>query len=138
MNKPCKISTYVPSKADGEGYPRVMVDGKRIGQHRVVYCEHNGVTLADIEGQIVRHTCDNTLCIEGEHLILGTQKENIRDAVHRGRFVTRPLDAQKAREIRARKLEDSTVLATEYGVARSTIYRVWRNQIWKEEVISRV
>lgn len=42
---------------------------------------------------IVRHRCDNPPCININHLALGTQKDNVRDSIERGRFVqnSRPL-----------------------------------------------
>jgi len=39
----------------------------------------------DIEGLVVRHICDNPLCIKPDHLIPGTNKENVQDRVDRGR-----------------------------------------------------
>lgn len=38
-------------------------------------------------GQVVRHKCDNPFCINTDHLELGTQKENIRDMIERGRGI---------------------------------------------------
>lgn len=53
--------------------------------HRVVYIEHNKVTMRSIAGLSVRHTCDNPRCINPEHLILGTHADNMRDRAERGR-----------------------------------------------------
>lgn len=41
-------------------------------------------------GSIVRHTCDNGLCVNPDHLIVGTQKENIADCIARGRKTDPP------------------------------------------------
>jgi len=41
-------------------------------------------------GSIVRHTCDNGHCVNPDHLIVGTQKENIDDCIRRGRKVDPP------------------------------------------------
>lgn len=53
--------------------------------HRVVYIEHNKVTMSSIAGLSVRHTCDNPRCINPEHLVLGTHADNMRDRTERGR-----------------------------------------------------
>jgi hypothetical protein len=34
---------------------------------------------------VVRHTCDNPKCVRPDHLIVGTQKQNVGDAMARGR-----------------------------------------------------
>lgn len=35
--------------------------------------------------EVVRHTCDNTVCTNPEHLVPGTQRDNIGDRRERGR-----------------------------------------------------
>ena len=39
------------------------------------------------EPDVVRHTCDEPACVNPKHLIKGTQKENVRDAIERNRHV---------------------------------------------------
>lgn len=36
-------------------------------------------------GQVVRHSCNNTLCVRPDHLLLGTQQENLDDMHRQGR-----------------------------------------------------
>jgi HNH endonuclease len=38
------------------------------------------------KGELVRHLCDNKLCINPEHLRKGTQMENVQDAIKNGRI----------------------------------------------------
>ena len=37
------------------------------------------------KGLVVRHKCDNTLCVNPDHLLLGTQRQNIEDMIARDR-----------------------------------------------------
>jgi len=38
------------------------------------------------EGEVVRHTCDNHLCVNPRHLILGSNKDNYEDGRKRNRI----------------------------------------------------
>ena len=49
--------------------------------HRRVYELAHGTTP-----KVVLHTCDNRLCVNPEHLVGGTQKDNIKDMVNKGRM----------------------------------------------------
>ena len=62
-------------------YPGIFINYKRIKLSRYMYVKYKGVIGA---GLVVRHTCDNKLCINPDHLILGTYQDNERDSVERG------------------------------------------------------
>lgn len=67
----------------GHAYGRMWVRRKTHYAHRVVYAGCFGPIP---KGAVVRHSCDNTRCVRPGHLLLGRQKDNIRDAIDRGRF----------------------------------------------------
>ena len=77
------------------GYGELCVDGKKVRAHRMSYIVHNGpivdVAGADSRGTCVMHTCDNPLCINPAHLVLGTHKDNMIDKKNKSRVVSNPL-----------------------------------------------
>lgn len=56
--------------------------GKRVRASRLVFTEKHGPIP---EGLNVLHTCDNTLCINPDHLFLGTLSDNTQDMIAKGR-----------------------------------------------------
>lgn len=56
----------------------------RVGARRYGVLAHR--FAVDVpQGMVVRHTCDNPGCVNPEHLRIGTQADNLRDASERGR-----------------------------------------------------
>lgn len=111
-----------------EGYALVKRDGKMRLLHRVVYVRHHGLTYDDIEGSVIRHTCDNPRCINPEHLLTGTRADNNRDRVERGRS-HRKLPEELCSKIREEytpysKDANQYTLAKKYGVAQSRISQI--------------
>lgn len=75
----CWICT---SHANENGYPWARMHVKDL-IHRHVYRLKTGNW--DIDGIVIRHTCDNPRCINPDHLIAGTHADNVRDRVERNR-----------------------------------------------------
>jgi hypothetical protein len=61
----------------------------------------------DLPGNIqIRHKCDNMRCVNENHLIEGTSKDNMQDCIERGRRATK-----YRLHTRKRILDDETVKA---------------------------
>jgi hypothetical protein len=103
---------------------------------------HNGRPVP--KGLEVCHTCDNGLCVNPEHLFLGTHAENMKDAQKKGRLFgnkgklygekhpLRKLNAAQVTEIRARFGEPRDKLAAEFGVKPCTIGDVQLGVTWNK------
>lgn len=129
-------------KGDRGGYGASTLNGVRQKLHRIVFCEHHNVPVGSIQGSLVRHTCDNTRCINPEHLLLGTPQDNMDDKVTRGRqskgrdlahTVLSPQDVQYIREhyvVRSREF-GTVALGRKFGVSSQAISKVVRGVSWK-------
>jgi hypothetical protein len=63
------------------GYGKVRRKGKTMAAHRVAYIAFYGTNPK----AWLRHTCDVSSCVNPQHLIPGTPKENAADRVERNR-----------------------------------------------------
>lgn len=76
------------TKARGKkGYGQIWVDGKTARVSRVAFVVFKG---AIPDGLDVLHSCDNPPCFNPEHLFAGTQSENVKDSVRKGRWGSKP------------------------------------------------
>ncbi len=85
----------------------------------------------------VCHSCDNKLCVNPEHLWLGSQRDNMRDCFAKGRMEGRPHPRSTAmftddevREILKSK-EKHRELAQRYSCAESTISMIKSRRHYK-------
>lgn len=67
--------------------------GKRVLAHRFSWEMENG-RIPD--GLFGCHRCDNPGCVRPDHLFVGTNSDNIRDAVAKGRIDMRAVSAKSA------------------------------------------
>ena len=108
------------------GYGQFWFENKKVNATRVVMF----IRGYDVQDKMVCHHCDNRACVNPNHLYLGDQKENMEDAVERGRIPTgedhgrSKLSDLERMEIRRRYHNEGVSmrdLANEYDVAPSTI-----------------
>lgn len=132
---PCIIWYGARSSA---GYGQVRIKGKTVYVHRLAYQEAHGEIP---KGLVIRHKCDNPSCYNVDHLILGTQRQNMQDCSVRGR-VNKTVKAtgesqglSKLTEADVKLIRESTLsgakLAKELGVAKSTVNRVRSGKTWR-------
>lgn len=71
-------------RANSSGYGAFsLIPGRSTGAHRASYMIHKGPVPKGME---VCHTCDVPLCVNPEHLFLGTKRDNMQDCLRKGRF----------------------------------------------------
>ena len=66
-------------------YGHIYVLGKALKAHRLSYQLFKGELIA---GKVIMHTCDNSLCVNPNHLEQGTQADNLMDCRTKGRRPT--------------------------------------------------
>ena len=122
------------SHATSNKYPQMYKNRKTILVHRHIYEECFGEIP---KGMVIRHKCDNPLCINPEHLELGTQTDNINDMLSRGRKAktngenngNAKLTKEQVLEIRKSTLSTRKI-AKIYKVSQSTIRDIKSNKTW--------
>lgn len=141
---PCKEYTGCRNRG---GYGVVRHGGRPHLAHRAAYCEFHGIPIEQIKGLVIRHECDNRACIEPTHLRIGTQADNVRDMMDRGRNSPPPrfpgsthaMAKLSYEDVKAIRLERrngalNKDLAKKYGVTPTAIGLIVRNRTWNDPV----
>ncbi len=120
-----------------------------LGASKIVYAHRLSFELFKepiTDGNIVMHTCDKPLCVNPDHLIQGTQLQNMTDMVKkgRGRFpgTGTPLHGEKnpgckitentVLDIRKESGVSIRKLAMKYDISPSQVHRILKNQSWSK------
>lgn len=132
---------------DRSGYGFIKWDGRHQRSHRIMYMIHHNIVLPKgrgSSGTIVLHKCDNTSCVNPDHLFLGTQLDNVRDMMNKGRGNHPGIKGIKngmaklneilVKEIRKYKKNNPNISQKNIGklfnVSQMTICRVLNRVLW--------
>lgn len=139
----CWKWTGKTDKRETHCYGKFWLEDKWVRPHRYVYELANDCKIPD--KMVIRHQCDNVLCCNPAHLLIGTQADNVADMIARNRtnhakgeqVNTCKLTEAQVREIKKHHVGrhgDSSRLAREYGVSAPTIDAIIRGNTWKHVV----
>lgn len=68
------------------GYGKVRIESRDYTTHRVAYALSQGLEIQSLpRSLVIRHVCDTRACCNPDHLAPGTTKDNVHDAIRRGR-----------------------------------------------------
>lgn len=134
-----------------DGYGRVGFYGVKYLAHRVAY----RMRFGDFDPRlVVCHACDNPVCCNPDHLVLGTYWTNVADCKAKGRLATgtrngrhthpeatargewngavklTSAEVRQIRDLRGVKI-GVQFLADAYGVTTGQISRVARGKAWR-------
>ncbi len=104
-------------------------------RHRASWILVHGPIPADV---VVRHRCDNPACVRPDHLLTGSQAQNLDDMRERGRAVvpTPRLGTQhhNAKLDPARRAEGLSLakIGAEFGLHPATVHDVVLRRTWRE------
>ena len=118
-----------------KGYGSIRINGKMIKAHRFSYELHKG----DIpESMFILHSCDNSMCVNPEHLSVGSHEDNMRDKVNKNRQAkgsnngNSKLTQEQVREIK-NKINlgiSQRQIAKEYRVSNPAINKIKTGRTW--------
>lgn len=113
------------------GYGQIGNEGRLVLTHRASWELTHGPIPSSL---VIRHKCDNRPCINPEHLEIGTQADNVRDALERGRVARKfglphtRLSDDDVRSIRHSYASGtpSATLARQFGISSNYVTQLAR------------
>lgn len=142
VDKSGECWTWTGGSRGQKGYGMIQIGGKgspKVLAHRLSYELHHGSIP---EGLVVMHSCDNPSCVNPSHLAVGTQSQNILDAINKGRKFVPELPVFKGSAHHKAKINEEQAkyirtcgrrtdeLALEFGLSKTTVIRIKSGKIW--------
>lgn len=126
---------WTGAKHSYKGYGNVQFRGRPAKCHRVAW----ELTYGPVpDGLHVLHHCDVPPCCRGDHLFLGTNDDNVDDALRKGRVYARhnlsPLVVVKIRELFDAGGITQAELARRFGINADRIYGIVHREHWNHTV----
>lgn len=120
---------------DAQGYGYLVMRGRPWRASRFMYMSRKGPLHPEL---FVLHSCDNPLCVNPDHLRLGTAADNSRDMVTRGRQCAREGEKNTQAklnegDVRAILASSASVseLADMFGVTHGAISMIRSRKRWR-------
>lgn len=113
---------------NSDGYGQIGKGNKLLSCHRVAWEIYHGSIPIDKQ---VLHKCDTPPCVNPDHLFLGTNLDNIEDAIKKGRISANLLSNSEILKIRSwykSKVYSLKELADIFNVTNYYITRIVRFQ----------
>lgn len=116
------------------GYGTMTVAGRgTVKACRIAYEIYKGAVPA---GEVIRHECDNPACVNPEHLLIGTQADNVADMVSRNRHAKgRALPQTKLTPGKVRQIREDPAsypeISERFGISVAQVCRIKTRQAWK-------
>lgn len=127
------------------GYGQYSSGYRKYQAHRLMWTCQNGEIPS---GAVVMHNCDNKLCVRPSHLILGSQKENMRDMIKkkRDRFYFKLNPPHGERNSNSKLSENDVIeirrtfasgsisreaICRKYGIKNSNVSNIVNRASWK-------
>lgn len=128
----CHVCTSHKPKLDGRYYS-VKFNSVSCLLHRLIFEKYKHKIE---DGMIIRHTCNDVLCINPDHLIQGTHKDNSLDAIERDRNArgvsigSSKLTKNQVIEI-LNSDENKWILAKRFNINERTVRNIRARRYWK-------
>jgi hypothetical protein len=120
------------------GHGQFRVEGKIILAHRFSWILHNGPI--DPPTLLVCHHCDHPPCVRPDHLFLGTNADNVRDALSKHRLpkgeqatnaILTEADVREIRTLCTNRTLSYWTIGRMYCVSEATIRKIIYGENWK-------